>query len=83
MKEPIYKPEYWVTYQQGEAGGFGRIIGGSFDGETWLYTVKGVHANGDLQAVREDEIGYLFQNGSWLAPTGSGARGTSAYKDVE
>lgn len=81
MKEPMYRPEYWVTYQQGETGGFGRIIGGSFDGESWHYTIQGSLTDGTHCSVREEEIGYLFQNGSWLAPSGGGNH-ASAYKDA-
>jgi hypothetical protein len=81
MNEPIYKPENWVTFQQGEEGGFGRIVGGSYDGETWHYTVAGSLADGSHQSVKEGEIGFLFQNGSWLAPTSSGGH-ASIYKDI-
>lgn len=81
MKAPTYKPDNWVTFEQGEGGGFGRIIGGSFDGEAWVYTVSGAEEDGSHQTVREDEIGYLFQNGSWLAPTGIGSH-ESVYKDA-
>ncbi len=81
MKEPAYKPETWVSFQQDEVGGFGRIIGGSFDGESWEYTIQGSSVDGLLYSAREDEIGYVLQNGSWLAPTGIGNHG-SAYKDA-
>ena len=81
MHEPLYKPDFWVTYQQGETGGFGQIIGGVYDGETWHYTIKGSRVDGTHTSVRQDEFGYLFQNGSWLAPTG-GASNESAYKDA-
>ena len=81
MKEPIYKPEHWITYQQGETGGFGRIVGGHFNSESWYYTVEGASADGTHTAVRESEIRFLFTNGSWLAPTSTGSSG-SAYKDA-
>lgn len=81
MQEPLYKPEHWITFQQGNTGGFGQIVGGSFDGETWLYTVEGSLADNPRRAVREDEVTYLFTNGSWLAPTHLGGSG-SAYKDA-
>lgn len=81
MKEALYKPEHWITFEQGQGGGFGQIIGGSYDGTHWYYTVQGALANGEHQSVREDEVAYLFQNGSWLAPTHLGG-GNSAYKDA-
>ncbi len=80
MKAPIYKPENWVNFEQGETGGFGKIVGGSFDGEGWLYIIAGSIADGSHTVAREDEITYLFQNGSWLAPSGNGGQGDSAYK---
>lgn len=81
MKEPTYKPEQWITFEQEGAGGFGKIIGGSFD-EGWTYTVKGSLANGELCMVHEKEIVYLLQNGSWLAPSHFGGQG-SVYSDPE
>ncbi len=82
MKEPTYKPESWIIYQQGTFGGYGRIIGAAFDGENWNYTTQGSLVNGELHAVKEDEITFLFQNGSWLAPTHLDSRGGSAYTDT-
>jgi hypothetical protein len=70
-----------ITFQQGNTGGFGQIVGGSFDGTTWLYTVEGGLGENSRRAVQENEITYLFTNGSWLAPTHLGGSG-SAYKDA-
>ncbi|MGV9002300.1 MAG: hypothetical protein ACOH18_05100 [Candidatus Saccharimonadaceae bacterium] len=81
MKEPIYKPDMWVSYQQDEVGGFGRIIGGSFDGENWHYTIAGSREDGSSHSAKETEIGYVMQNGSWLAPTTANAS-SSVYKDA-
>ena len=39
MKEPLYKPEHWVIYQQGTTGGFGKITGGLFTNEAWHYYI--------------------------------------------
>jgi len=80
VKQPAYKPDTWVTYQQGHAGGFGRIIGGLFDGNEWIYTVSGLMTDGAHHAVREHEISHTLQNGSWVAPTALGSN-ESAYKD--
>lgn len=84
MREPLYKPEHWVTYQQGTGGGFGRIVGASFDGTTWIYSVAGPVLNTTYAGVQESEITMLFENGSWLAPrqNGSGNVGGSAYTDT-
>lgn len=78
MKEPIYKPDTWVTYQQAEVGGFGRIIGGSFVSGIWRYTLSGVLTNGQYITIKEDEIIFTLQNGSWIAPTHMSGGG-SAY----
>ena len=81
MKEPQFKPEYWVTYKQGEIGGFGRIIGGTFDGAAWHYTIQGSLADGSDNSVLESDITYLFQNGTWISTAG-GPNNSSAYKDA-
>lgn len=81
MKQPTYKPEAWVLYQQESTGGYGHIIGASFNGEVWLYTVAGPQADGSHATVREDEITQILQNGSWLAISVSAAS-SSAYQDA-
>jgi len=81
MKQPTYKPETWITFQQGETGGFGRIVGATFDGEAWVYSVAGANADGSHHAVRETEVSQLFQNNSWLTPT-TAASSSSAYQDT-
>lgn len=82
MKEPTYKPEQWIVYEQDGAGGFGQIIGGIFDGESWLYTVSGVSVDSEYVQVEQDEITHLLQNGSWLAPSHFGGH-TSVYSEPE
>lgn len=81
MQEPAFKPEVWVTFQQDTTGGFGKIIGAHYDGTTWQYTVSGSSANGELHAVREDEVTLSLQNGSWMAPSHIGGGG-SVYTDT-
>ena len=79
MKEPVKKPNQWIVYKKGESGGFGEIVGGYYNGQDWFYTVKGATTDGSLVTVRDDEIAYAYEGGSWLAPTG--LVGQSAYKD--
>lgn len=81
MKEPTFKPEQWITYQDGIGGGFGRIVGGVFENEAWVYTVAGASANGEHTQVAEASIIYLLQNNSWLAPTSFGGQG-SVYSNT-
>jgi hypothetical protein len=78
VKEPIFKPDQWITFEQGTVGGFGQIVGAAFDGTHWFYSVSGSLDDGSLRMVREDHIVHLFQNGSWLAPTSFGGQ-SSAY----
>lgn len=83
MQDPVYKPEQWITFEQGEAGGFGQIIGAAFgtDG-SWYYTISGSQADGKNRAVREDEIRSTLQNGSWIAPSITGGGKVTAYTDA-
>lgn len=69
MNEPAYKPSTWILFQQGDGGGFGQVIGGNYDGETWVYTVSGSLQGGELRGVRQEEVTFLLDNGTWLAPT--------------
>ena len=80
MQEPKYKPEHWVIYQQGETGGFGRISGGIFNGQSWYYTVQGSVATGQPHSVSEAEIIFLFNEDdkSWTSPAQANGQ-TSAY----
>jgi hypothetical protein len=81
MHEPSFKPETWITYQQETNGGFGKIIGGHYDGTSWHYTVQGASAGGELQTVHENTITFSLQNGSWMAPTHLTGQG-SIYTDT-
>lgn len=81
MKEPAYKPDQWIAFQNDGIGGFGQIAGGNFDGDAWEYTVKGSLTDGQLREVRESDITLLLQNGSWLAPSHFGGQG-SAYTET-
>lgn len=80
MKQPTYKPEAWVLYEEGTGGGYGRVTGANFDGESWVYTVSGALADGSLASVREEDIKQVLQNGSWLTITNAAAS-SSAYQD--
>lgn len=83
MQEPKYKPEHWVIYQQGESGGFGRISGGTFNGQGWYYTVQGAIATGQPHSVAETEIAYLYNEDdkSWIAPAQAGGQ-SSVYTNI-
>ena len=81
MTEPTFKPETWIVFQQETNGGFGRIVGGYHDGESWQYTVEGASLSGDFHAVRNDEVTLALQNGSWIAPSKAGGQG-SVYTDT-
>lgn len=81
MKQPTYKPEAWVLYEQGNGGGYGHVVGATYSGETWLYTVAGTRADGSHTIIREEEVKQVLQNGSWLTVTTTGAS-ASAYQDV-
>jgi len=82
MKEPTYKPDQWIAFENEAESGFGQIVGGSFE-NGWCYTLSGVTAHGDLTSVAEADIIYLLQNGSWLAPSHFGGRGSIYSDDVE
>lgn len=80
MIEPVFKPEQWITFEQGEVGGFGQVVGAAFDGSDWFYSISGSQDDGSLRMVREADIIHLFQNGSWLAPTSFSGK-SSAYTE--
>lgn len=84
MTDPRYKPQYWVTYQQGQTGGYGQIVGATFDGQAWVYSVAGPSLNTAYTGVKEAEIIALYENSSWMAPrqNGGGNAGGSAYTDT-
>lgn len=69
MNQPSFKPEYWITYEQEDAGGFGRIVGGSYGSDGWSYLIAGALPNGELQTVKEEAIVLVYENGSWSAPS--------------
>jgi hypothetical protein len=79
MNEPIYKPEQWIIYQQGESAGFGQIVGGSYDGEMWNYSIKGSLLDTTFALARQNEIIRYYENGSWLEPRSGGIGNGSAY----
>jgi hypothetical protein len=81
MNEPLYKPTTWVAFEFESEGGFGQIVGGAFDGSEWFYMISGSLDDGTIRSVPQHKITYLFQNGSWLAPTSFGGQ-NSAYTET-
>jgi hypothetical protein len=82
MQLPSYKPDQWVVYEQGQTGGFGRILGASFNGESWVYSLRGPIVDTTYAEVYEPEITHFYENGSWLeAKHGNIGGKTSAYTD--
>ena len=81
MIEPIYKPDQWIIYRQGDGGGFGQIVGGSHDGDAWIYSVRGPITDTTFATTRQDEITHYYENGSWLEPHSGGMANGSAYTD--
>ena len=84
MTDPLYKPEHWITYKTGNAGGYGKIVGASFNGASWVYSVAGPLLDTTYFGVQEADITAVFENNSWLAPrqNGGGDSGGSAYTDT-
>lgn len=80
MKEPIYAPDQWVTYEHANGGGFGKIVGGDFDGTDWYYAVKGQLVQGPAIRVKEDAVLLILDNKSWLPPVKQSS--TDIYKDL-
>ena len=80
MHEPLYKPEHWILYQQGDNGGFGQIVGGTFGADGWHYTLRGIQLDTTLTSVSENDIIFAYEQNSWIAPTHLGGAG-SAYTD--
>lgn len=78
MNEPTFKPDEWVIFKQDTLGGFGQIIGGTFDGNEWQYIVKNSLIDGTHRSVSENEITHTLENGNWSTPTHFGGAG-SAY----
>jgi len=83
MQEPAYKPDQWIIYQQGEGGGFGQIVGGRYSSEAWIYSIKGPITDTTYASVREDEITFFNENGSWLEPQQGSLGKTSAYSNEQ
>ena len=81
MNEPAYKPDQWVIYRQDGAGGFGQIVGGVHNGETWVYSVRGPITDTTFAEAYEDEITHFYENGSWLEPQHAGVGKTSVYTE--
>lgn len=81
MHEPAYKPTQWIIYKQGETGGFGSILGGTYTGESWLYSVHGPIVDTTYAEVYEEEITHFYENGSWLEPESGGIGRASAYTE--
>lgn len=81
MQEPAYKPTQWIIYKQGETGGFGRIIGGTYNGEAWIYSVRGPKTDTTYTEVYEGDITFFYENGSWLEPQHAGIGRASVYTE--
>jgi|GEM_PF-5005245 len=81
MNGPKFKPEQWVMYKQGEAGGFGEIRGGFFDGETWLYSVYGPVIDTTFASVQQEEITHIYESGSWIEAHHETGGQSSAYTE--
>ena len=80
MQEPVYAPNQWVTYQHANGGGFGKIIGGDFDGDTWHYIIKGQLVQGPAVRIKEEDIKLILDNRSWLPPIQQ--KSTEIYKEL-
>lgn len=80
MNTPQYRPEQWVLYEDvGESGGFGRIVGAAYDGETWHYSVHGPSTDTTYASPKEDEITHVYESGSWIESHHSAGGQESAY----
>jgi len=79
MKEPLFKPGQWVSYQRSEdgEGGFGEITAGYFDGSDWQYVVhNGTVAFTDAPdgtpvdaLVLAEDIKFIYEGDNWMAPS--------------
>lgn len=81
MQEPAFKPTQWIIFKQDDGGGFGRIVGGTFNGESWIYSVRGPITDTTYAEVGEEEITHFYENGSWLEPHNAGMGKASAYTE--
>lgn len=83
MQQPKYKPEHWVIFKQGEAGGLGQITGAVFNQEGWKYTIRGTLVDGGLYSIREEDVAYLYNadDKSWTEPTRADGQ-TAAYTNL-
>lgn len=80
MQEPTYLPHQWVTYSSANGGGFGKIIGGDFDGTEWHYIVQGQSVERPAVRVKESAIELTYDNRSWLPPVKQSS--TEIYKNL-
>lgn len=80
MQEPAYTPNQWVTYESANGGGFGKVIGGDFDGKDWHYIVKGQSVERPAVRVKESAIMLILDNKSWLPPLKQNS--TEIYKNL-
>lgn len=81
MTIPTFQPDQWVIYKQDQTGGFGQIIGASFDGEAWNYSLRGPAIDTTFTAVTELDITHTYENGSWIEMNREVASHASAYTD--
>ncbi len=69
MNEPVFKPGKWISFQKDDTtGGFGKIIGGYFDGTNWLYAVEHATSSAGTTHVLFDEIKYSYEGETWMVP---------------
>ena len=81
MTTPLFKPLQWVLYQQTEVGGYGKVVGATFDDQGWLYSIKGPAADTTSVIIPEDDISHAYENGSWIAINRETGTSESAYTD--
>ncbi len=81
MNEPAYKPNQWILFKQDEAGGFGEIVGGTYNGETWVYSVKGPIIDTTYAEVYEEDVTHFYENNSWLERQHGSAGAASVYTE--
>ncbi len=79
MKEPNYKPNQWVQYElEDNIGGFGQVVGGVYNNDTWQYHVRGATDSETNVLVPQDAVKFILENGNWTAPQHFGGS-NSAY----
>ena len=83
MITPLFKPQQWVLYQQENSGGYGAIVGATFDDQGWLYSIKGPELDTTSIAVAELDITHTYENGSWIEMNHETGTSASAYTDQE